>query len=291
MHQYLSQHPQIYMSRLKEPHYFAVDMPTYRAVTQEQDYLRHFQSVRHEAVVGESSVHYLYSSEAIPRIIEYNSCARLLVMVRQPQQMLQSYHMQMVWSRNEHYDDFDVAWNLCAKRKKGLDIPALCKDEKVLYYDEVAKYGAMLARVLELVPNSQVKVVFFDDLEADPKKAYEEVLKFLAVKSDGRDTFQIVNKRKAIRWKTLAAFTERPPKWAECDWLRVPEKYKPVSRPIKRMLGIRKVGLLPLLRWVNRIEPTAQALSAETKQAIDDEYREDVLLLSEITNRNLDHWL
>lgn len=291
MHQYLSDHPQIYMSPLKEPHYFAVDMPGYRTVTQKSDYLRNFRFVRHEAVVGESSVHYLYSSEAIPRIIEYNRSARLLIMVRNPMQMLQSYHLQMVRSRNEQYDDFNVAWNSCSKRNKGLDIPVLCKDQKTLYYDQVAKYGAMLTRVLKIVPKSQVKVVFFEDLETDAERVYNSVLKFLDVERDGRNTFQVVNRRKAIRWKTLANFTERPPRWAKCAWLRVPERYKPVSRRIKRAIGIQRVGLVPLLRWVNQIEPTTQVLSAETKQAIQDEYREDILVLSEMTKRNLDHWV
>lgn len=291
MHQYLSDHPQIYMSSLKEPHYFAIDLPGYRTVTQESEYLENFRFVRHETVVGESSVHYLYSSEAIPRIIEYNRSVRLLIMVRNPLQMLQSYHLQMVRSRNEQYDDFNVAWKSSSKRKKGLDIPVLCKDQKVLYYDQVAKYGAMLTRVLKIVPKSQVKVVFFEDLQSDAERVYNSVLNFLDVELDGRNTFQIVNRGKAIRWETLANFTERPPRWAKCPWLRMPERYRPVSRRIKRAIGIRRVGLVPLLRWINQVEPTTQVLSAETKQAIQDEYREDILVLSEMTNRNLDHWL
>jgi hypothetical protein len=291
MHQYLSEHPQVYMSRLKEPHYFAFDLPGYRVVTGEGEYLRNFKAVNREVVVGESSVHYLYSSEAIRRIAEFDRNARLLIMVRKPVEMLKSYHLQMIRSRNEDREDFNVAWTLSAKRRRGEDIPRLCKDRKVLYYDQVAKYGTMLSRVLQLIPASQVKVTFFDDFMTRPEDVYRSILAFLGVDHDGRKEFQRINRAKTIRWTALADFTENPPRWASLRRPRVPERYAPLTRRVKKAFGVKKVGVLPFLRWVNQVESSPLPLSAATRQAIREEYRDDIALLSRLTSRNLEHWI
>ena len=54
---YLRQHPRIFFSLPKEPHYFATDLPRYRMVTHEPAYLEYFRGAgpQHTAV-GEGSV-------------------------------------------------------------------------------------------------------------------------------------------------------------------------------------------------------------------------------------------
>lgn len=46
---YLSEHPNIFISEVKEPHYFAEDLPKYRYVTKESDYLSMFDGANAES--------------------------------------------------------------------------------------------------------------------------------------------------------------------------------------------------------------------------------------------------
>ncbi len=71
LYHYLKQHPDIYMSPVKEPKFFGFDFenivevppelePQYRrAVKTIDDYLALFEGVNHESAIGEASVHYL----------------------------------------------------------------------------------------------------------------------------------------------------------------------------------------------------------------------------------------
>ena len=65
MWRYLSTHPDIFFSRLKEPHFFASDLDDSVVRNPEltmDDYLSLFDDAGDAKVVGEASVHYLFST-------------------------------------------------------------------------------------------------------------------------------------------------------------------------------------------------------------------------------------
>ena len=71
LHYYLKQHPQIYMSPRKEPHFFeGMHWDFYRPgrmmlpVTDLADYQGLFEGVTDEKAIGEASASYLYSPKA-----------------------------------------------------------------------------------------------------------------------------------------------------------------------------------------------------------------------------------
>ncbi len=90
---YLRKHPQICFSRPKEPHYFANVSPECSSSNVETEYLRsffpHYQE-RYKAI-GEGSVSYLYSPQAIDLILKFNPDARFiftLMMIREHRRAL-----------------------------------------------------------------------------------------------------------------------------------------------------------------------------------------------------------
>src|SRR5579872_6439243 len=115
LYHYLSQHPQVYMSPLKEPNYFAAEIredncdpvvrrrlygeqralrrfldgpmlgPHFSGIVSEwEDYLRLFANATTERAVGEASVGYLRSPTAPSRIAEKIPEAKIIVMLRDP---------------------------------------------------------------------------------------------------------------------------------------------------------------------------------------------------------------
>lgn len=99
---HLADHPEIYMSAVKEPHYFAgvTTDPDARAffpvVETRRAYLRLFAKARHERWVGEASTSYLWDPEAPRRIQAHSSAASILVLLRDPVERAFSHYLDDV---------------------------------------------------------------------------------------------------------------------------------------------------------------------------------------------------
>jgi hypothetical protein len=279
--QYLGSHPQVYFSPMKEPHYFATDIPGLRNVTHEEDYEALFEGAKetHRAI-GEGSVFYLYSEEALARILSYEPDARVIVMLRNPVELIPSLHSQYIYSRNEDVTDLGQAWELIEARARGQHIPRLCRDPKLLRYDRVARLGEQLERLIALFSPERVMWIFFDDFIRDTRQEYLRTLRFLGLDDDEKQAFPAVNQNKRHRLGALGDFTQRPPRPLVNAGLRV-----------KEALGIQRLGLLNRLRRINRIGGRRPALAPEVRHTILEAYRDDIRHLSRLTGRSLDRWL
>ena len=277
--EYLREHPQVFMSRPKEPHYFATDLPKYRYTDIEENYLELFSDAKDtHCAVGEASVWYLYSKEAIANIRAFDAAAKLIVMVRNPVDMVYSMHSQALFNLAESESDFSKAWSLSESRKAGKRVPKNCLDSKILHYDEIGRFGSQLNCVLEIFPAEQVKVILFDDFISDTKGVYSEVLEFLGLMDDQREKFPRVNENKQL--KIRAPATENTPSLL----------VKPY-RQIRALTGLGGLGLwTKLVRW-NRERLERPPLDDRMKNKIIQTYRSDILKLARITNKNLDHWI
>jgi hypothetical protein len=90
---YLDDHPQVYVSKPKEPHYFCKDLKTggYPFVKPDLDYLETYfpgldESPAKAAI--DCSVWYSYSRVAVEEILRFQPQGRFLVMVRNPVDMV-----------------------------------------------------------------------------------------------------------------------------------------------------------------------------------------------------------
>ena len=110
---YLAAHPAICFSKPKEPHYFS-NLGGSAGGDLQRDYIdRCFAHRRPEHLrAGEGSVSYLYSPEAIERILSIQPRARFIAMVRNPLDMLLSYHLRLLYLLEEDQEDLATAWQL-----------------------------------------------------------------------------------------------------------------------------------------------------------------------------------
>ena len=92
---YLQHHKDISFSEAKEPHYFCTDFPNFRWAKTEEEYLKLFADLPDSKYIGEASVMYLYSEEAIHRVREFNPDAKVMVFIRAYESFFASYHSQL----------------------------------------------------------------------------------------------------------------------------------------------------------------------------------------------------
>ncbi|MDN5865524.1 MAG: sulfotransferase, partial [Gammaproteobacteria bacterium] len=139
MSHYLSRHPQICFARPKEPHFFTSPLIVSGKASLRRDYIgRFFSHCGHaKPILGEGSVSYLYSKEALEGIVQVNPQARFIVMLRSPVAMIQSYHARMLLLLQEDVRDFGEAWRLQSLRARGKRIPRTCGDPRCLQYGEI----------------------------------------------------------------------------------------------------------------------------------------------------------
>jgi len=278
--EYLKEHPNIYMSSPKEPHYFSKDLPGIRPIESFQKYIELFSPAKenHKAI-GEASVWYLYSFVALKAIKKFNPKAKIIVMVRNPVDMVHSFHSQALRSLDEDVRDFEKAWQMQWIRKKGKYIPKQCREIGVLQYGKIAKFGEQIERLYSIFPRNQVKVIVFDDFCENTSDVFSEILDFLGVQQFKKNSFPIINLNAGIKSNLLVKFTQRPPK--------ILVEY---SKSIKRLLGLRRLGILRFIREKNFYETKRVPLRKEFREELLLYYKSDILILESVLERDLSKW-
>ncbi|NER52184.1 MAG: sulfotransferase, partial [Symploca sp. SIO1A3] len=112
LHNYLNQHPQIYMSSLKEPHFFSGDAFPNRPITNLEDYCALFQGVSDEIAIGESSTTYLGIAEIAAECIQhYIPKAKLIAILRDPAEATYSLYLMSHRSKLHGVDEKKILKN------------------------------------------------------------------------------------------------------------------------------------------------------------------------------------
>jgi hypothetical protein len=281
LYEYLRPHPNIFMPKLKEPHFFAKDLGTYPFAKTLDQYTALFaDSTDAHLRVGEASVYYLRSSTAIRNIHDFNPEARLIAIFRNPVEMVHSFHSQLLYVSQEDVDDFETAWRLQARRAQGLDLPLRSRGAFLLQYADMARFGTQAQRLLSIFPAAQVKIILYDDFAVSPRKVYDEVIDFLGVPHDNRTEFPRVNENKRARVAWLRNLMVKPP-----PVLR--ETYRSFKHAVGgKHLDAIKEGMLDRIT----VKETRPPLSPQLRAELVETFREEVALLSRLLNRDLSHW-
>ena len=282
LYEYLRRHPNIFMSRIKEPHFFAKDLGGYPFIKTLEEYTALFaESGEAHLRVGEASVYYLRSSVAIPNIHAFNPDARIIAMFRNPVDVVHALHSQLLYVSEETEPDFEAAWRLQERRREGFDLPPASRGSFLLQYAEVGRFGTQTQRLLAAFPPAQVKLILYDDFAASPQSVYDEVIDFLSIPHDNRTEFPRINDNKRARVAWLANFLRKPP-----PLLR--DCYRGLKQALggKRMDSIKR-GIVAR----NTAQEMRRPMSAEFRAELVDAFRGEVQLLSRLLNRDLSGWV
>lgn len=271
MSEYLKLHPNVFFSDPKEPHFFNDDF-TYRHTHDFDTYLNYFSSVNNNhKCIGEGSVHYLRSKNAVPNILKINPEAKFIVMVRNPIDIAYAWHSQQIFNKSENIYDFRKAWELQKSRKNGKNLPKYISSVEKLLYKDIGNIAKHIQRLLSTVSKKNIHFIIFDDFIKDTPSEYKKVLSFLDLEPFLPISFEQINSNKQYKSKFLKEFLENN------------------IRAIKKFLGIkRSFGLFYkyFQKW-NTINVKRKPLDPIFHQELKIFYRSDVEYLSKIFNRDL----
>ena len=175
---YLSDHPDVCLSNVKEPHFFsrrefAGLSPDIVVRRVQEEYVDHFfPDVPEGATMLDGSVSYLYAPERLsPAAAMWPEC-KFVIAIRNPLEMLPSLHQRQVCNGDENVLQFERAWELVGERRLGHSIPNSCLDPRLLDYEEIGRLGKHVRRFFDVIGRERCFVSLFDDFMADPAAHY-----------------------------------------------------------------------------------------------------------------------
>ncbi len=278
MHNYLRQHPEIFMPELKEIHHFADDLlrPDDPFLDRER-YLLLFKDAKEYQVIGETSVFYLLSANAAKNIKSFNPNAKIIIMLRNPIDVIYSLHSQLVFNGEEDIKDFKEALKVEALRREGKRLPKNTRFIKKHFYSEVVRYTEQLERYFNTFDKESIFIILFEQFKDDFVNTYNEVLKFLNVNTDFRPIFKIYNANKIIRYRLLDRFIKNPPLL-----FVIFSKVIPLSFKIKFIKMVERMNT----KYVPRPE-----MPEDLRRELQDKLKPEIEQLSDFLNKDLSRWL
>lgn len=251
-----------------------------RVIERYADYVALYKSALGSGVraIGDASTTYLHTPGAIEAVRAYSPDAKIVIGVRNPLQMTRSLHAYKLVRQGEDVEDFEKAWRLSPERQKGRQMPntTALVDPFQVAYAEMGLLGRYVARVFELFPAEQIHIVVFDDVVNDPAKVYAGLLSFLGLEHDGRTDFTPENVTSGSSGGLVYRIASHLP--------------RPVIR-VLRKLGVGSSGVASKLSKTENKTPTERAaLRPEFVEEMRTFYRDDVVQLSRLLNRDLSGW-
>lgn len=280
----LAAHPQVVFSKPKETHYFSRLKQALPREAMCHQFLGRYYAGHDLAgkFIGEGSVSTLYRPQAQRLIQQFDPQARFIISVRNPVEMIASYHSRLLYSLDEDQQDLATAWSLQGQRLQGLDLPPRCREPRLLQYADVASSGKHLAAMFDTVGRENCFVVVFDDLQHRPGELYTDLLSFIGLDDDGRRAFVHKNSYQAYQSYWLQQYVMNPPRWIS----RLIARRQYASRDSMRFLR----GLRRRIKKRNKIKIERPAVSPDLREELSEYFADDVSLLSALLGRDLGHW-
>lgn len=177
LHEYLSHHPDIFMSKRKELNFFVAQQEWSKGIAWYESHFSEAAKVR-----GESSPNYTRYPlfDGVPeRMHEILPEAKLIYCVRDPVKRFVSHYLHSYSLGKEHRSLEEVISNSDGSAY------LLCSQ----YYLQLEQY-------LKVYPVSHIKVVVLEELQRNPQEVLREVFCFLEVDSSYKDPRFIVASKK-----------------------------------------------------------------------------------------------
>ncbi len=185
LYTYLRQHPQIFMSPIKETNFFCFEgQPLdYRGPGNDyvnnsihalSDYEALFAGAPPEAARGEASPLYLYVEQTASRIRHHVPEAKLVAILRNPVEQAFSHFLYAKKQTIEPLDDFEQALEAEPERAREHWQP-------LFQYSTFPLYGLQLRRYFDLFPREQLSIHLYEDFEADPRSVLADIHAFIGV--------------------------------------------------------------------------------------------------------------
>jgi hypothetical protein len=283
VHVYLYQHPEVYMSFLKEPKYLSITANKFPhngpgdkkvddgIIKSREEYLNLFKDARDEKVIGESSADYLYFHDTvIPLIKTISPRAKILIMLRNPVDRAYSAYRHMIMDEREDLS-FEKALGSEDKRMRE-------NYEFIWFYKDAGFYYEQVKHYIDSFGRENVMICLYDDFVVDSMAVMKDIYRFLDVEEGFTpDTDVKYNVGPTVRSESFEEFLV---------------KYEhPVKRVLRPVL-LNTIGKRYTEALVNYfIRRNTLSMKPKTRKILIELYRDDILKLEGLIDRDLSGWL
>jgi hypothetical protein len=177
----LSHHPEIFMSRLKEPHYFTRIWPKIvPTVKYEREYLPLFAEAGDARYRGEASPSYFTDPISAPAIHGVSPAARIVVSLRDPVERAYSHYLHLSRYGVSLPPFLELVQHQLAERHPYWEMPIVLTGR---YAQSLRRWRASF--------DGQLHVMFFEDFVADQRREVRRILEFLGVDTAAAETLPL----------------------------------------------------------------------------------------------------
>lgn len=283
LYSYLHQHPQIYMSPVKEPGFFLVrEHPVERELNENANpnayafpdrgsYEALFTPNAGEKAIGEASVAYLCYPVVVKNLLELVPDVKMIAILRDPSERAFS-HFQFDRYRNfQPNPDFD---DLIRQEIPQLDQPLEWGVSDPSYL-RTGLYSQHLQRFFQAFDRAQFDIHLHEELLTQP----ENMLKTMF-------TFLNVDPKFDVDTSSHYMQTGQP---RSRQWDRFLTHANPVGKALRPFLSRRRRRAVAA--WLNAPNLRRPALPPATRARLADIFRPDILTLQDLLHKDLSAWL
>lgn len=281
IYEYLKLHPEVFMSKMKEPNFFSLKNPKFKFdknsinesylnsfIYNLENYSALFSEGKDFKMRGEASPIYLYDEHASEEIFNMIPNVKLIIILRNPiERAFSNFSMHQRGNGLETTRDFI----------KALDVEQERIDNNWwwgFHYKKAGLYYEQLNRYYKLFKKNQLLVLLYEDFKNGPKEVYSEITGFLEINEISGFDF---NKRHKL--------TEIPKVKVVEDLLR----NKIIGKIGKNIFDKNKRDKLKqFIRSKNKYKPK---ITEYEFNYLADYYKNDVNNLSLLIKKDLSHWL
>jgi len=213
-----------------------------------------FEGVSNEVAVGEITPDYLYNRKAVERMASVVPEAKLIVSLRHPVYRAYSAYC-LLRSASQVSEPFEKAfW-------------------KIPYIKDVGFYYKHLTFLFEFYPRDQVMIILYDDIISSPERVIKSLYSFLGVDSDFSPS-NLTKKYNKVLFPKFQMFLEGIG----------------LRKPLSSFKRTKLANLIKDMFFYFENKKKVR-LKKETISPLIDVYREDIVKLEKLIDRNLNSWL
>ena len=278
LYTYLKQHPDVFMTAIKEPMFFNNFQKTNnfklqgrktRKITTFEQYNALFKGVKNEKAIGEASPAYISNKDCPALINEHLPDTKIIAILRQPVARAYSNFLHARRADREGIADFETAFNKEKERKAKNWSP-------LYYYKGKGYYADQLESYYNLFPKENIKVLLFEEIVKNPIETSQEIFEFLNIDSSFvPDT----SKKANVSGTPKGMF----------GWLIMKLRYYSLIPNIQFSKYLPQFIIQLLFKSAYK---KAIPLNPEVKTRLTHKfYKEDILKLEKLIGKDLQHWL
>ena len=280
LHNYLNQHPQVFMPsynkegmKVKEPRFLIKDLVQHRlhnGIWTFEEYHSLFADVKDEKAIGESTVLYLYYyKHAINNIKHYlGEDVKIIIMLRNPTDRAYSAFQYVSRGFKE---------NNSFERSLEIEIGRIEREKNLtpmVMYKEMGMYYEMVKAYMDSFKN--VHIIFYEDFRDKIESEMNKTYNFLGISNNIEIDFITKHNVGGKRWK-------------DEKMKHVFMKDNPIKSILKSVLP-KKIRKGMRNKLVNASTNKVVPIKEETRKYLNDYFKQDVEKLSELLNKDLNHW-